>query len=218
MTDNHKRIYIIGVEFEPRKEFDKIVKDLVPITTPKNYKDPVLIENYIREKTAERNAEVGDIWLMRNIKQVALTTVHQPRCEIKYAPELFNATEWLEHSMVLNGDLDEWVGIGIRDLLRVSCIGSLGKLFPYHEIAALTSRIHDPYSLLMTSEMSKSFTFAQVCSLLNTIPVESNYVPHTSALTDMEIAVSLYGKLVGALAQKLEPPEQPQVIKSTSKK
>ena len=194
MKETKYHVVLLAATYQPFTPDAELLASLPEIKAPANYKDPVKIEEYILEATERRNAELGDLWPLKEFQRLeGRYYICDPLGEsfvrdtgIGQIKDQINAARY-------NNESVQFLGIGVRDILRRMVVdnGRYGSAPIAYQMISDQRDIIDPLGLLDTGDVKKYLDPIYVLRRAG-IDIPEGYIPHQSTETDCHIAVQFY--------------------------
>ena len=203
-------IVVLAATYRDYEANPEILNSLPPIEPPKNWVDETKKAGYIQKETEKRIAALGDYWTEKEFRSLhvrffdcpdpagpAMTVKHDiPIDGIDettdvvglLAPVVDSIADAQDH-----GDEIKFVGVGVRDILRVLCkkYGSQGgALLPFHKIADQRS-VLDAVGFMESNEAGKALG-VHYALRKGGVDIPNDYQPGRSAEKDCIVTMQSY--------------------------
>ena len=186
-------VVFLAATWKPLYVTPSLLKALPEIEAPKNYADPVKKTEYVMNATKKRDAELSDLWPLKQIDQIGIEIVN-PDGSTLFDTRIGSIT--LVESLAgvwPHYEQTKIFGVGVRDILRVVArrYGSeYGCLVPYPLIADQRG-IVDPLSVFDTGDVKKYLDPLFVLKEVG-FEIKDAYEPHFDVHQDLGIARQFY--------------------------
>ena len=208
-----QHVILLAATYRPFTADRELIESLPAIEPPKNYVDPIKKADYVREQTEKRIAELSDLWPLKQFDSFRLHyfdgSLFRPNDAENTAIRSFviesNATidviakklVWVRDGLHENwhdGDELIYLGIGIRDILRILRT-QCGDLLPIpYQYISDQREVIDPIGMLVPCELAKKLNPLFVVRKAG-IELPTGYTPGHCCEQDCIVAAKLYNSL-----------------------